>query len=393
MTKAEITYLLEQYMLGRLTKGESEALLEQTNQENDEAMVAVFREYLEIESAGASPVDPVVLQEMVERVLSVDKVAKPVRRLPRRKFVGWVAAAACLVGAGIFAWYTWKPKPVIDATLSQAQRFRNDVPAPVGSRTVLTLGSGQRVVLDSMSSGTVARQGAAFVTKLDSGKLAYNTLGKTPKEVVYNTLATGRGGQSSVVLADGTRVWLDASSSLRFPTAFEGKQRRVELRGQAYFEVAQDASHPFYVDVQGVEVAVLGTDFNIKAYEDDKASVVTLLDGSVRVSRGAASTELAPGQQARIPDLGGITRSDHADLEQVMAWKNGYLTFHGVDMASLLREAARWYDVDVENKRTDNPKFYGEVPRNTPLSDLLKALELSGRVKFGIEGRKVIVLP
>ncbi|TDX00811.1 FecR family protein [Dinghuibacter silviterrae] len=392
MKKAEITYLLEQYMLGRLTESESEALLEQTSQENEAAMLAVLQEYLETESAGAIPVDPAVLAQLVQRIVSVDKGLVPIRR-KRRHWV-WVAAAACLLGAGVFAWYTWTPKPpAIEVAQPQAQRFKNDVAAPAGSRAVLTLGSGQKVVLDSLSTGTFGKQGAASLVKTGSGKLAYNALDKTPAEIVYNTLTTGRGGQTSVVLADGTKVWLDASSSLRYPTAFGAGPRRVELTGQAYFEVGKKAGSPFCVEVGGMEVKALGTDFNVKAFTDESVQVVTLLGGKVLVSRDNVTTDLSPGQQARVSDHGGISRTDQADIEEVMAWKNGYFVFHGVDMQSLLREAARWYDVDVENRRKDNPKFYGEVSRSTPLSDLLKAMELSGRVTFGIEGKKIIVLP
>jgi ferric-dicitrate binding protein FerR (iron transport regulator) len=392
MKKAEITYLLEQYMQGRLTEHEAQALLEQTSQVNEEGMIAVLQEYLETESVGAIPVDPAVLERLVQQILAVDKVEiRP--RATRRRWM-WIAAAACLLGAGVFGWYTWRPKPpAIEATQPQAQRFRNDVSAPAGSRTVLTLGSGQQVNLDSLSKGSLGNQGAASVVKMDSGKLAYNVLNQTPAAIVYNTLTTGRGGQTSVVLADGTKVWLDASSSLRFPTAFGNGPRRVELTGQAYFEVVKNAGSPFCVEVGGMEVKALGTDFNIKAFTDENIRVVTLLDGKVLVSRDNITADLSPGQQVRVSEQGGISRAAEVDIEEVMAWKNGYFVFHGVDMQSLLREAARWYDVDVENRRTDNPKFYGEVSRSTPLSDLLKAMELSGRVKFGIDGRKIIVLP
>lgn len=393
MTKEEIAYLLEQYMSGRLTKSQVDVLLEQTSLEHEQEMIAVLREYLEAESVGAVPADPAVLRAMVQRVLLVDKPAAPVRQLPRRRGLGWIAAAASVLILGGYVWYTWEPGHPVEVAKKQEQRFHDDVPAPSGSRTTLTLGSGKQLVLDSLSAGSVGRQGNAALAKVDSGRLVYRALGEAPGEVVYNTLTTGRGGQTSVVLADGTRVWLDASSSLRFPTTFQGKQRRVELKGQAYFEAATDPGKPMVVELQGAEVAVLGTNFNIKAYDDDKARVITLLSGAIRVIHGGDATGLTPGQQAKIGLQGGIMLSDHADLEEVMAWKNGYFVFHGIDMTSLLREAARWYDVDVANYRTDNPKFYGEVPRNTPLSDLLKALELSGHVRFGIEGKKIIVLP
>ena len=389
MTKEEITYLLERYMLDQLTVQEAEALLEQTSQEHEEEMVAILREYLEHGATSAVPVDPVVMADMARRILAVDKPAAPIRRL--RRVAWWAAAAVVVLVVGTWLFRRPAPPPIV-ATQPQEQRFHNDVPAPVGSHAVLTLASGQHVVLDSLANGSVGRQGGADVTKKEAGLLAYTTA-SAGAAVVYNTLSTGRGGQTSVILADGTKVWLDATSSLRFPTAFTGRERRVEVSGQAYFDVAGEPGKPFVVSVQGAEVTVLGTGFNVKAYADDRQHLVTLVSGAVRVTRGDATTTLSPGEQARIAANGRMTVTDNIDLEEVMAWKNGYFLFRGAALSDLLRETARWYDVEIDNRRKDDPRFYGEVPRNTALSDLLKAMELSGHVKFGIEGKKIIVLP
>jgi transmembrane sensor len=341
MPREDIKFLLEQYMQGRLTDAQASALLDYTSPGQEAELLLALREYLEEESSGAPPADPEALQVLLQKVLSVDKAPR-VRPLFRRKWMGWAAAVLVLALGGWYVGHTRRAAPPLLATQTQAERFRNDVSPPAGSKAVLTLAGGKQVILDSVSDGTLGQQGNANVVKVDSGNLTYRKTEAEPAGIVYNMLSTGRGGQTAIVLSDGTKVWLDASSSLRFPVAFQGKERRVEVTGQAYFEVA--------------------------------------------------SAELDPGQQASVDAMGNVIRLDHADVEEAVAWRNGYFVFHGLDMASLLREAARWYDVDIENRRAVNPKFYGEVPRNTPLSDLLKAMEFSGQVKFGIAGKKIIVL-
>jgi ferric-dicitrate binding protein FerR (iron transport regulator) len=275
---------------------------------------------------------------------------------------------------------------------------------------MLTLADGRHIRLDSAANGALAWQGNARVIKLASGQLAYNSTAEKPTEVLYNTLTTSKGGQTSIVLADGTKVWLNAASSLHFPTTFTGADRSVELTGEAYFEVAKDPARPLRVTVNGAEVEVLGTSFNIDAYGDEPVSKTTLLSGSIKVSvagahfpvsslaRGTVPSpsdegqKLSPGQQAQIQAGKSIRVIDNADIDQAVAWKNGIFLFHSADLASILRQAARWYDVDIDYQRTVSTRFNGEVPRNTSLSHLLKIIELSGDVRFGIEGKKIIVL-
>jgi ferric-dicitrate binding protein FerR (iron transport regulator) len=193
------------------------------------------------------------------------------------------------------------------------------------------------------------------------------------------------------VLADGTKVWLNAASSLRFPAAFAGKERIVELNGEGYFEVAKNASMPFHVRVHDMDVQVLGTHFNINAYTDETAMRTTLLEGSVQVSQGEQTQLLTPGQQAAASQNGQIQLADGVDVEEVMAWKNGMFQFQGADLETILRQAARWYDIDVEYKQRISDRFSGQISKNVNLSQLLKILELTGKVHFEIEGRKIIV--
>jgi ferric-dicitrate binding protein FerR (iron transport regulator) len=201
-----------------------------------------------------------------------------------------------------------------------------------------------------------------------------------------------------VVLADGTRVWLNAVSSLRYPVTFGGGERRVELTGEAYFDVTKNAAAPFRVEVkrssqEGYVVEVLGTAFDINAYSDEDQSSVTLLGGAVRVTQPSGPDQsLSPGDQAKIAPGQPIRVIPNADIEAAVAWKNGYFLFHSTDLATILRQAARWYDVEVDVQRRVPTRFNGDVPRKTPVSDLLKAIELSGDVKFAIEGKKITVL-
>ncbi len=394
--------LFEQYINGQLTEAQAEEL----NRVPEEELLAFIQAHLEGGAAAvedgqveAAVIDPERVQDLAEQILAVDKRAHaPIKKM-RRFAIGWLAAAVLIGLAIVFGGHFyrhWLQEKDLDelSSKNQQQRYHNDVAPPAGSKAILTLGNGQKVILDSAVIGLIKKQGNINIIKSDSGKLTYALISNKTSETEYNTLETGRGGQTSIILADGTKVWLDASSSLRYPTSFPGKERKVEIRGQAYFEVAKDPSKPFYVDVNGMRVSVLGTSYNIKAYDDESTRIVTLVAGAVRVTMDQGKTlEMAPGDQVKVGAAGEMSKAAHADVDAALAWKNGYFIFNGSDMTTLLKEASRWYDVEVENRKTANPRFYGEVPRNTPLSDLLKAMELSGKVKFSIQGNKIIVLP
>jgi transmembrane sensor len=221
---------------------------------------------------------------------------------------------------------------------------------------------------------------------------------------VYNTIAVPRGGRYQLLLPDGSHVWLNAASTLRYPSAFTGAQRRVELDGEAYFEVSslpaspggggeKTARMPFIVQVNGTEVEVLGTHFNIMAYKDEASINTTLLEGAVRVSKDDHHQLLKPGQQAQLHPSGAITLVKKADTEKAVAWKNGAFKFDGSDIGTIMRQAARWYDIDVEYKGKVNEEFYGTIGQEMNLSQILSVLEKTGLVHFTIEGRKVTVLP
>ena len=313
----------------------------------------------------------------------------------RAKFfrISRIAAAAAVIGVFLFGSYVLfskKDKKEFTATEIKNKSLKNEI-LPGGDKAVLTLADGSTIVLDSAQNGNLAQQGNTTVIKLD-GKLAYNSANADANKITYNSLTTPRGGQYQVELPDGTRVWLNAASSIRFPTAFAGGERRVEIRGEAYFEVAKNKSMPFVVSVNGAEVQVLGTHFNIMAYSEEGKIATTLLEGSVQVSNGGKKHVIVPGQQAVWKENGEFSLNGDVDLEEVVSWKNGKFHFNNADIKVIMRQIARWYDVDVEYR--DNlsaTQLGGIVSRKEDLRQLLSYFEIAGKVKFNLEGRKIIV--
>jgi hypothetical protein len=282
---------------------------------------------------------------------------------------------------------------------NQSGRYKNDV-APGGDKAILILGDGSQVILDNTKNGTIGQQGNAKVLKIDAGKLAYNMQsgGKDiPKVIPFNTVSTPRGGQFQIELPDGSTVWLNATSSLRFPTAFiKGKERKVELTGEAYFEVTKNETMPFKVIVNKMEVQVLGTHFNVMAYSNEHEIKTTLLEGSVKINStvNKKSIVIKPGQQASLDNTNSeINVSQNIDVDLVVAWKNGFTAFKSADISTIMRQVERWYDVDVNYQGVVPERtFTGKISRNANLSELLRLLEVS-KIHFTIDGRKITVLP
>jgi transmembrane sensor len=310
---------------------------------------------------------------------------RPVRRM---KGVKWVAAAVFVLLAGTASWLLLINKKKEPAGI--VRRFMNDV-APGRNAAVLTLAGGTKIVLDSGATGTISKQGNTTVAN-NNGLLSYTVLHGKGGMLFYNTLMTPRGSQYQLVLPDGSKVWLNAASSITYPTAFEGKERKVVVRGEAYFEVAAGKDQPFIVQDGDMTVQVLGTHFNINGYDDEAAMKTTLLQGAVKVVTGNGSSLLKPGQQAMLArNDGRITVVRDANLEEVMAWKNGEFLFTDASIESIMRQVARWYDVDVVYDTLVSGHFVADIPRNVPVSRLLKLLELTDQVHFRIEGKKITV--
>lgn len=310
-----------------------------------------------------------------------------------------MVAALVLLLLGTGVWWIFFRRPATAPSVAQTVKPA-DVPAPAVNRATITLGNGHQVYLDSAGDGALAQQGGARVMKLASGQVAYQTSATSPVngELVYNTLTNPRGSQSvSLTLADGTKVWLNAATSLRYPVAFIGADRTVEIIGEAYFEVTQDRNKPFKVRKGNTTVEVLGTHFNINAYDDEPVISTTLLEGAVKVnvqlSGGLASVLLQPGQQAQLSKENHLNKINKVDLDEVVAWKNGSFQFKGASTQAVMRQLSRWYNVEVRYEgAVPEHRFVGKVGRDYNLSEVLAVLEASD-VHFKIEGRRIIVRP
>ncbi|MET0392586.1 MAG: FecR domain-containing protein, partial [Chitinophagaceae bacterium] len=329
-----------------------------------------------------------IKEQLYQRI--TNELSNETRIIPfyRRPVFRAAAAAVLLIAAAatIFLLSRGREPQPLTGTAPQIRLM------PGGNKAVLTLADGSLIVLDSAANGSLAQQGNMKVLKLDNGQLAYRSGDESAGEVLYNTITTPRGGQYQVVLADGSRVWLNAASSLRFPASFTGRERRVELTGEGYFEITKNPSMPFKVNMAGKgEVEVLGTHFNINAYDDESHSRITLLEGSVKVSRGAATSILKPGQQAQLAD--GIKVAQDADLEEVMAWKNGKFIFNKTDVQATMRQLARWYDASVSYQGKVDGFFNGTISRSAGIEKVLKMLQLTDEVQFSIEGKTIVVKP
>jgi ferric-dicitrate binding protein FerR (iron transport regulator) len=315
-----------------------------------------------------------------------------VRPIPKRSYVIRWSVAAALTGVIVIG--TWMlintPRQGKLRTVQQAPPG-NDI-LPGSSKAILILGNGERVTLDKTKNGQLARQGNVTIVNKD-GRLVYQG-SATDDKVMYNTIATPKGGQYQLVLPDGSKVWLNAASSIRYPTAFTGAQRKVELTGEAYFEIAQNKQQPFIVQARELTVSVLGTDFDVMAYSDEGALHTTLLKGSVMVGQGPQSKLLAPGQQAIVKTNLPIAIRSDVDVEKAIAWKTGFFMFNNTDIKTLMREISRWYDIEVDYEITDFSGAYGgRISRSSTLLQLKQLLEGNGIYHYKIEGRRLVVLP
>lgn len=383
-TEKTIQYLLEQIQNGTATEAECSQLkqLISDDESGDLAAAAnVFfsgREDVTSETIAPTP----YWQAAVKDILSVDKV-RPVHSIRRY----WMAAAAILLLLAAGA-YIWQLRPA-DKEVVVTNTTTKDI-APGKAGAVLTLADGTEVVLDSVGNGVIANQQGAKVM-LQGGQLAYYADGSTGSTPAYNTMTTPKGRQYNLVLPDGTGVWLNAASSIRFPTRFTGNERRVDVTGEVYFEVAHNAAMPFRARVNDkTEVEVLGTHFNIHAYKDEAGMNTTLLEGSVKI----AGVTLKPGQQASISNNErAVHVIDHADIDKIMAWKNGLFNFNGASLPEVMKQLERWYDIEVVyEKGIPDITFGGKMTKGVSLNGVLIALEKS-EVHFRLEGRKLIVMP
>ncbi len=406
MPNNRIGTLLDKLMNDACTPEEKEELFSLVEQIGDqpelqELLEAAWDRY----ERPTHPVPDATAKAMLAKILQDGKVVS----MQKAQKVGWrrlAVAAAVIMPIGLGTWSLFFNRHTESRELGQTV-FHNDVKAPETNRAIITLANGEKILLDSAINGHSLQQGQVKLIRQADGTLGYQQgKEKAEQEMIWNTLTNPRGSQvASVTLTDGTRVWLNAGSSLTYPVAFTGGERKVTMTGEGYFEVAHNAAMPFKVATNNTEVTVLGTRFNVMAYNDEPARKVTLVEGSVRVKQEAGAQPLArnenivvlkPGQEASVFSSQSLQspqiQVQTADIEQAIAWKEGLFNFKSSDITQVLRDAARWYDIEIvyEGKRPDDT-FTGGIHRTATLSELLTILQMS-RVKFRLEGRKLTVL-
>lgn len=328
----------------------------------------------------------VMFAGLVSRIERHESPAVKVKTLKRfRMYLPW---AAIFIGISLIGYFGLRSKQ--HEFPGSALAVTNGI-VPGTNKAILTLADGSHIMLDDAGNGKLASQGSTEIVKNNEG-IVYTGKGASGENLLYNTIATPRGGKYQLKLPDGSLVWLNASSSLKFPAAFRGKLRSVELTGEAYFEIAKNAKMPFRVKTIGQTVEVLGTHFNVNAYPDEPGAVTTLLEGSVKILKGTASATLKPGEEAAVLNSkNGNIAVREADVEEATAWKNGMFQFNQSDIKTIMRQISRWYDVDIAFEGNISTEHYrGKVSRHTDIKQVLQILELSG-VKFKIEGKKIIV--
>jgi transmembrane sensor len=397
--------LIEKYMANRCSKDELEVLIALAKDETEELAEALQSQWSLIGEANTESkhhwddLFHTMMQKAEEAVLVIP-LTPGLREFSgtrfRREKKGWIIRAA-LVAAIMVAVFLVSVSILNrngDSGTKVVQKSNgipgNDI-APGRDIAILTLADGRQIILDTATDGDIARQGGIKVIK-KGDQIMYDDGGQST-QTLYNNIMTPKGGQYQLILPDGSRVWLNAASNLKYPTVFNGADRTVELTGEAYFEIAHHPGKPFRVQTNQQVVEVLGTHFNINSYPEETSTKTTLLQGSVKVSvrQSSLSSVLRPGEQSSLSDNG--LKVDKADISEAIAWKEGLFRFNGERIESIMRQLSRWYNIEVnyEGKVSDEV-FYGRVNRNMQIGEVLRILERSHKVSFKIEGRRVTVV-
>jgi ferric-dicitrate binding protein FerR (iron transport regulator) len=397
-------YLIEKFAEDKCSKEELEQLLKfvEENHESTELTEALRNHW--IASKQPAKASGINWEEKLYTILDEAKSETPVISLlknPRRPWLKkWAVAASILDLFATAAYFLFLNTKSQSPLLSKnGQKPTGDIHSvtPGGNKAVLTLADGSVINLDSAKNGTLTQQGNIKIIKGEDGQLLYyvDQEGATMKG--YNTISTPRGGKYQIVLADGSKVWLNAASSLKFPASFTGKAREVILTGEGYFEVAKNTSMPFHVKVNNMMVEVLGTHFNVNAYEDESSVATTLLEGSVKIKKDVSaksssqSLVLIPGDQAELAKDGEVKINHNANVQEVIAWKNDNFEFNNTPVTDIMRQVSRWYDVEIDYRgAVPIHQLTGKISRNVDLNQLIDMLKYTG-INMKIENKKIII--
>ena len=396
--------LVEKFANNTCTRKEFDQLLQSVEQDQDnEGLKEELRKRWE-KTGNENNSSTINWEEKFTAMLREVKEGAPVIPLythqRKIRLMKWAAVACVLLllsVGGYFSFYSKNNHPVeVVKTGNSAVKRNNDI-VPGGNKAILTLADGSSIALDSFKNGTLARQGNIQIIKGENGELLYLVDQQNSTLAGYNTVSTPRGGKYEIVLSDGSKVWLNAASSLTFPASFKGKARDVTLTGEGYFEISKNKSMPFNVTVNDMRVEVLGTHFNVNAYNDENSISTTLLEGSVKVMKavsgnsGSPAILLKPGEQANLTEEGNLKINSHPNIEEIVAWKDNNFEFNNAAIPVIMRQVARWYDVEVDYKGAiPERRFTGKISRNVNLNQLIDMLQYTG-VNIKVENKKIII--
>jgi len=387
--------LFNRLLDGKLSPDEVRSLIQWLGNEHPDPQAAEMVLNQLKQSVNSDELSPEILAKLEARLPLVlvgnRQHSSSVISIFRKMWFRYAAAIIILSGVGLFFLTNNKKGNSEKSTI--AGSINADI-EPGKQGAILTLIDGSKMLLDSLGNGVVTTQNGTKVL-LQNGQLVYKTGNSSKTEIGYNTMTTPKGRQFQLVLPDGSKVWLNAASSIKYPTIFSGNERKVEVTGEAYFEVVKDPASPFRVKINDeTEVEVLGTHFNVNSYQNEESINTTLLEGSVSVKNSSGKLVLQPGQQASVAGKEKIKLFADVDVEKVMAWKDGVFNFQDATLEEVMRQLERWYDIDVVyEKNIPRLEFYGKMGRDLSLSTVLRGLEKSN-VHFRIEeGRKLVVLP
>lgn len=379
--------ILQRYRTGNATKEEQNFLDKYYNLfETNDDLISAENEHNYIELKDH-------LKSNIDQIIASQQLSVPKATIMKSIWPKYIAAAAIVLVFSLIGYFLTSNQPLNN----QQTKTKVEI-APGGSKALLTLANGTKIILDDKSKGEIPTQSGIKITKTADGQVVYTVLDDQNKtntdesEPVLNTISTPNGGQYTVVLTDGTKVMLNAASSLTFPSTFKGGERNVSLSGEAYFEVSKNKSKPFKVNSGMQVVEVLGTHFNVNAYNDEAIIKTTLIEGSVKVSTGNKALIIAPGQQTVVDKQsnGSIAKFD-VNTDKEMAWKNGVFSFDHADLVTIMKQISRWYNVNIVYIGDfPDEEFFGEISRNSNLTEVFKILELNN-IQCKVEGKTIKV--
>jgi hypothetical protein len=387
--QTRLQYLFQKYFDKTATaeeRNELAAIID--NEDNRASVMQVFQTAWEKYEGEAQILTHEKTEELLHHILGNGFHEKKLFVLPTSPSI-WkkiMVAASLVLLLGIGAWMIFSRHASQTPVAKAIQPVKQDV-QPGKDGAILTLGNGEKIKLDDLADGMIAGKANK------SGSLLSYAAAKPGAPTEYNTLSTPNGRQFSLVLADNSRVWLNAASSITYPSIFGNDDRTVQITGEAYFEIAYNSKKPFRVLVNGLAVQVMGTHFNVNSYGDEEATKTTLLEGSIKISKAGFSKLVKPGQQALVNNSGEIKLINKVDVDAVVAWKNGYFSFEKADLQTIMRQVARWYDVQVSFEgRVPAVQFSGEIGRGLTLTQFLSILDET-RIRYRIEGRNLVIIP